>query len=498
MPVSSPSPSPSPSLAARTVAAVSLMIGFYVLALGIAAALIAAPVAEYFYADRVDARLAIFGFLGAVAILRAIVPRRDRFEAPGPTLTADEHPQLFATLNDIARSTDQAMPTKVYLIPEVNAWVAQRGGVMGFGSHRVMGLGLPLMAMLTVDELRAVLAHEFGHYHGGDTALGPWIYRTRAAIGRTLHHMSRHSRWLVKPFEWYGAAFLRITHAISRRQEYAADALAARTVGAGPLVTGLLAIEGAAGAIAPYWAQELGPVLDRGFRPPIAVGFTSFLSSADISSQVDALVANVLKRDRAEVYDTHPALSERLAALGIQLDPKARRNDEPRAITLLGDLDAVEARFVEFLSDGKLKSASPIAWDDVGDKVWSAIWRDHVKAGRAKLIGITPAKVPALALDLAETAVQFGLAPNRDVARKSGADVEVVHLLGSACAVVLLDHGWSLSALPGETVILSLGDARIAPFASIPALSTGPAAMDEWQASWRAAGLQDVELAPAS
>ena len=67
--------------------------------------------------------------------------------------------------------------------------VAERGGVMGAGSRRVMGVGLPLLDLLTVPQFRAVLAHEFGHFVGGDTRLGPWIYKTRAAIGRTTDTM---------------------------------------------------------------------------------------------------------------------------------------------------------------------------------------------------------------------------------------------------------------------------------------------------------------------
>src|SRR6185437_11012238 len=97
----------------------------------------------------------------------------------------------------------------VFLMPDVNAWVAQRGGVMGFGSHRVMALGMPLMALLTVPEFRAVIAHEFGHYHGGDTRLGPWIYKTRSAIGRTLRELGRRNSWLVAIFRCYGDMFLK-------------------------------------------------------------------------------------------------------------------------------------------------------------------------------------------------------------------------------------------------------------------------------------------------
>jgi Zn-dependent protease with chaperone function len=91
------------------------------------------------------------------------------------------------------------MPAEVYLVPDVNAWVMQRGGLMDFGSRRVMGLGLPLMRILTCSQLRAMLAHEFGHYHGGDTKIGPWIYKTRGAIVRTVNSLGSGS-WLQKPF----------------------------------------------------------------------------------------------------------------------------------------------------------------------------------------------------------------------------------------------------------------------------------------------------------
>jgi Zn-dependent protease with chaperone function len=68
----------------------------------------------------------------------------------------------------------------------MNAFVGDRGGIMGFGSRRIMGLGLPLLALLNISEFRAVLAHEFAHYYGGDTRLGPWVYKTRMAIIRVF------------------------------------------------------------------------------------------------------------------------------------------------------------------------------------------------------------------------------------------------------------------------------------------------------------------------
>ena len=48
---------------------------------------------------------------------------------------------------------------------------------MGVGSHRVMGVGLPLLQTLTQTELKAIVAHEFGHYASGGAKIGPWIQR---------------------------------------------------------------------------------------------------------------------------------------------------------------------------------------------------------------------------------------------------------------------------------------------------------------------------------
>ena len=183
----------SSSLAGRAVLALVLMIGFYLLALAIAGALLYVPYAEVAYAHRLHLKLALFCVIGAGAILWAVLPRFDKFEPPGPQLTREQHPQLFAELEGVAQSVHQAMPAEVYAVSDVNAWVTQRGGIMGFGSRRVMGLGLPLMRMLTRSQFRAVLAHEFGHYHGGDTKLGPWIYKTRGAIGRTLESLGNDS-----------------------------------------------------------------------------------------------------------------------------------------------------------------------------------------------------------------------------------------------------------------------------------------------------------------
>src|SRR5689334_5857236 len=154
----------SRSLQHRAVLALLLMVGFYVFAIAIAVALLFVPYAEMVYLERVNAQITIFCVVGGFTILWAILPRIDKFTPPGPRLTPSTAPQLFTLINDVAQATSQPRPEDVFLLADVNAFVTHRGGMMGFGSRRVMGIGLPLIKGLTPAELRAVIAHEFGHY----------------------------------------------------------------------------------------------------------------------------------------------------------------------------------------------------------------------------------------------------------------------------------------------------------------------------------------------
>lgn len=75
----------------------------------------------------------------------------------------------------------------MYLVHDVNAFVYQDSRLLGLRPGRmVLGIGAGLLAILRVDELRAVLGHELGHLGGGDTRYGPVVYRVKESIQRTI------------------------------------------------------------------------------------------------------------------------------------------------------------------------------------------------------------------------------------------------------------------------------------------------------------------------
>lgn len=484
------------SIARRAVLAVALLIGFYVFAIAIAVGLLLIPWLEWRIAGRVEGRLGLFAIVGAVAILWSIVPRRDRFEEPGPRLLEPDHPRLFEVLRGVARATGQAMPSEVFLVPQLNAWVAQRDGVMGFGSRRVMGLGLPLMEALSVQQFRAVLAHEFGHYYGGDTRLGPWVYQTRATIERTLKGVGAHSSVLAKLFQWYGKAFLRITHGVSRQQEFTADALAARTVGARPLIEGLRVIYGSDGAFSAYWSQEVSPVLQLGGRPPIAAGFRQFMSVADVRAAMDETIERELGEGQAGPYDTHPCLRDRIAAVET-LPGGDGMADDPPALTLLDAPASAEERLIAFLGGEDAARLQPMAWSEVGERVWMPFWRERAGHFGAGLSGLTPADLPGHARDLGPLSVRFGLVPGGMTPAADDAH-QAAWVVAIALTAALRDLGWALHALPGEPVTLTREDAAVRPFTLMHDLDTGALAAADWLALCVRHGLAELDLGAAA
>jgi len=482
----------SSSLAGRALLAVVLMIGFYILAVAIAAGLIYLPYAEFTYAHRIHPKLAILCVVGALAIVWSVLPRFDKFESPGPHLTRDQHPRLFQELDGVAKSVGQEMPAEVYLVPDVNAWVAQRGGIMGFGSRRVMGLGLPLMRTLTQSQFRAVLAHEFGHYHGGDTKLGPWIYKTRGAIGRTLESLG-HSSWLQLPFLWYGKMFLRITHAVSRRQEFVADELAARAIGSQPLIGGLRTIHGVAPAFDAYWINECAPVLNAGFRPPLAEGFRQFVQVGKIAEAIGKQIDEELKSGKADPYDTHPPLKERIAAVE-HLPAGDISRDDPPATTLLADVPALENQLLATLVNpdaaGKLK---PIDWREVCARVYLPQWTALLKANPDVLSGVTPESLPQLAAD----AKTFGKRC-KDHAGEKPDDEHAEDLagavVGAALSVLLASRGAKADAMPGQPITVTVGSTTIEPLTVLRSLAQGSLSAEAWQRQCNEFVIQGMDL----
>jgi heat shock protein HtpX len=475
----------------RIAVSLLLMVGFYLLAVAIAGALLFVPYYEFTSLHRIQGRITVFCVITALAILWSILPRWDRFQPPGPRLLPHAQPELFDLVRRVSIETGQAMPADIFLVPEVNAWVSHRGGIMGIGSRRVMGLGLTLLQSVSVEQLRAIIAHEFGHYAGGDLKLGAWLYKTRDAMRRTIENLAQTGNGIHKPFLWYANFFMRVSQSVSRAQELAADQIAARIAGAGNAIEALISVHGAALAYNAYWQQELIPVLTNGYRPPIAAGFSHFLGAEPVAEAVSRQIKTEMSTGVADAYDSHPPLNERIAALRTAGGDKTAGVDV-RAVTLLRDLRRIEWELLEmlFADPQKAKELKSVEWEETGPRVFLPVWRDesskHVEPFRVlRAVDVPRFYASDDTLQLLE--LTHLLPDDRERA--------VRNAIGCGIAARLYDYGWTCDARPGRPVVFAKNGHTFEPFALAHQLGTVGFTDEEWSGACERAGITEMTLA---
>jgi heat shock protein HtpX len=480
-----------PKLAWRLAAAIALTIGFYTLALVIAAALLALAILPWGLRGSNNLWVTLTcAFLG-VSILFAIFPRRRRFEPHGVRVTEADQPQLLGMVAEEARAIGARAPDEVYATLEANAGVmqARRG-------RRVMFIGVPLLHILSERGMRGVIAHEFGHYAGGDTRLGPWIARTYDGVARTIGQLTDDDgdegwtqRAVRLPFIWYGNAFMRITAAIKRRQEFAADRIAADRAGRDTYIEGLRRLHAYGPAFDAYWEHEVAAVLSAGRRPPVVAGFATYLRSDAIERASREFLESQLK-ERTDRYDSHPSLSERIEAL--QARPPGDPDDSAQALALLREPEALERDLLSALVAPEAAELPVLDWDEVGREVY--LERARALCGEhGEVLG------EARVRELGELAQELGRIAGALQQREPELPPEAAPgfaamLLGEALLVALAGSGWTVEAPLGEPVTACRGPERLAPHEVVETLRSDAVAAAGWPERASALGIAELPL----
>lgn len=246
-----------------------------------------------------------------------------RFEVPeGRLLRQGEAPALVAEVERVRRPSGAPPLDGIIIDDAMNAAAASVPRAMGLlGSRHFLVLGLPLMQSLGTQEFLAVVAHEFGHFSGRHGRVHGWIYQARTSWYRILDALHQKQSKLVgvftRFFDWYVPYFEAYSFVLARRQEFEADAMAARLVGPAPLAKALARIE----LDAQRLSSDFWPAVDRAIavqaEPPANV-------LADVAALLRSEDAEAESRFRAALSrapgldDTHPTLADRIRSLGAE------------------------------------------------------------------------------------------------------------------------------------------------------------------------------------
>ncbi len=246
----------------------------------------------------------------------------------GRCATEEEAPALWSFVRMVANKAKATLPTNIIIGLDQCFFVTESPVTLNSGTPAPLGrtlyLPLPYLAFMGRDEAAAVIGHELAHFQGADTEYSLKFSPIYATAVRNLHAIhdvdisgEGYLRWLMKPAIMLGEFFLRAFDGAvqhwSRQRELAADAVGAAVSDKRSIALSLLRISVLSprieSALVECWnkaGKVQGGILGKIIR--------------DVKSQGVGDPRAHLEDEQPHPTDSHPTTSQRLAALGVEVD----------------------------------------------------------------------------------------------------------------------------------------------------------------------------------
>ncbi len=321
-------------------AVVRIALGGLALLLALHGLLLLAAVYLLFIAGHMHYSMWILAALGFGYVLSGllIVSAWRRYLAVSPLLirgvqlTAGQLPQLTKRIEQLARRLRAQPPTRLILGLEPSVFVTSceinlRGsGVL----PRAETLYVPLVALrtLTQEELDAVIAHELGHFRGGDLLFTERFVPAFRSLAASLESVSEAQAeangWMtlsqLPATSAIGGMFhllKRMVSRITRQRELEADRAGSEVSSGGAVISAVVKL-----SIfdMQWWLFELGNVelVQSGTaRGNLVEDFLARTRKLLAVSEHQELLKVLLAAHTSHPLDTHPSLSARAQALNV-------------------------------------------------------------------------------------------------------------------------------------------------------------------------------------
>jgi Zn-dependent protease with chaperone function len=334
-----------------------LCCGYYYVSIPIVVLLVLGVCAGTIYAflwlGRIPVQLFVVLLLVTFYTLAAVARSlfvRGVDQDPGERLDLDRYPRLRAILEEVAQRVGTRPVDSVYLTPGAQVAVMERGRslrALAWGrAERCLILGVAALDGLRLGPLKAVLAHEYGHFSNRDTAGGEFALAVRRSLWTMGQGIAAGGA-----ATWYNPAwifvngfhrvFLRISQGASRLQEVLADRWAALSYGSRAFEEGLRHVVARGVRFGAHANATLDEVINA--KRPLENLYSYKPERPPIERGVEVSVREALEA-KPSPYDSHPSPVDRFAWVQAMNAPGtgASAEDEAEAWVLFPDRDAIE------------------------------------------------------------------------------------------------------------------------------------------------------------
>lgn len=234
----------------------------------------------------------------------------------------DQEPELFKLIDEVINEVETEQSKKVFLTTDVNAFVNYDSTFwsMFLPVKKNLTIGLGLINTTTVSELKAILAHEFGHFSQKSMKVGSFvgqaqriihdmiynndaidkITRNLAALHGVLDIFSSLAMLVINGMKWVLGKtydFLFLNHlSLSRQMEFDADAIATFVAGTEVKTASLLRLD----------LSELA--LDNAFR--FYFNEKNFSNTKNIYENQSTILTLLAQENNHEIKNDLPYIQE--------------------------------------------------------------------------------------------------------------------------------------------------------------------------------------------
>ncbi len=104
-------------------------------------------------------------------------------------ITDKDQPEVFSFLRKLCEETGAPFPHRIYVSHEVNACVFYSSSILSliFPERKNLLIGLGLVNALNLSELKALLAHELGHFSQSSMTVGSYVYVANKVLADVVY-----------------------------------------------------------------------------------------------------------------------------------------------------------------------------------------------------------------------------------------------------------------------------------------------------------------------
>jgi Zn-dependent protease with chaperone function len=252
----------------------------------------------------------LFGLIAIATFWVQSMPLSDR------EIQRSEFPELFTLIDELSLKLKAPKIHHVVINYDHNAAIYQTPHLGWQEWHQnYLLLGLPLLQSLTLEQFTATLAHELGHLANNDSSFTGYIFRVR----RMWEQLTADNNFFVFQwfFRWYEPLIKAYSFVSVRDREYAADALAKQLTSPEIAASDLIQTYLYQYYLQEVFSRQLDLQAHKAELPPTDV-VTQMLAALrqPLDLQTTQIWLGLILGQATDTDDTHPCLSDRLAAVG--------------------------------------------------------------------------------------------------------------------------------------------------------------------------------------